>query len=166
MSFAMLVFPYIDAQKLTYRNSSNGAQFIYSLLYLMMIYNITLCSQEKSWGRLEHERKRLRCTIVRGESFSQDYLLQLPKKILFPIMAYSVLAHWMLGEALQTQEAIWLEHTDDRHIEHSKYIVSRLTHCRDSEILTISDYICSIPTVGSNLPHSPYDWSLLVGLHI
>ncbi|KAF1998652.1 hypothetical protein P154DRAFT_438786 [Amniculicola lignicola CBS 123094] len=102
---------------------SNGAQFIYSLLYLMLIYNITLVSQEHSWGHLEHHRKKLRCTIVRGESFSEDYLLQLPKKILFPIMVYSVLTHWMLGEALQTQEAVWREDNPDRQIEHSKYII-------------------------------------------
>ncbi|OAL47208.1 hypothetical protein IQ07DRAFT_515918 [Pyrenochaeta sp. DS3sAY3a] len=103
---------------------SNGAQFIYSLLYLMMIYNITLVSQERDWGNLEHMRKRIRCTIVEGDGFSQDYLLQLPKRILFPIMIYSVLTHWMLGEALQTQEAIWLEDGPDRHLEHSKYIIT------------------------------------------
>ncbi|KAF3002487.1 hypothetical protein E8E13_005808 [Curvularia kusanoi] len=103
---------------------SNGAQFIYSLLYLMMIYNITLISQEADWGRLEYGRKRLRTTLVAGESFAQDYLLQLPKKILFPTMAYSVLTHWMLGEALQTQEAIWLENDDGRHIEHSRYNIT------------------------------------------
>ncbi|KAH7086196.1 hypothetical protein FB567DRAFT_445044 [Paraphoma chrysanthemicola] len=103
---------------------SNGAQFIYSLLYLMMIYNITLISQEYDWGKLEYTRRRLRTTLVAGSSFSQDYLLQLPRKILFPIMFYSVLTHWMLGEALQTQEAIWLENTPQRHIEHSKYIIT------------------------------------------
>ncbi|KAF3049556.1 hypothetical protein E8E11_004502 [Didymella keratinophila] len=103
---------------------SNGAQFIYSLLYLMMIYNITLISQEHTWGKLEYGRKRLRTTLVTGESFAQDYLLQLPKKILFPTMAYSVLTHWMLGEALQTQEAIWLENADGRHVEHSRYNIT------------------------------------------
>ncbi|KAJ4988130.1 hypothetical protein SVAN01_06382 [Stagonosporopsis vannaccii] len=103
---------------------SNGAQFLYSLLYLMMIYNVTLVSQERDWGKLEYGRKRLRTTIVAGESFAQDYLLQLPKKILFPTMAYSVLTHWMLGEALQTQEAVWLEDADGRHVEHSKYNIT------------------------------------------
>ncbi|KAH4443851.1 hypothetical protein HBI46_152800 [Parastagonospora nodorum] len=101
---------------------SNGAQFIYSLLYLMLIYNITLISQEYDWGKLEYCRQRLRSTLVSGSSFNQDYLLQLPKKILFPTMMYSVLTHWMLGEALQTQEAIWLE--PGRRIEHSKYIIT------------------------------------------
>jgi hypothetical protein len=90
----------------------------------MMIYNITLVSQEYDWGKLEYRRKRIRSTIVSGTAFNQDYLLQLPKKILFPIMTYSVLTHWMLGEALQTQEAIWLENKDGRHIEHSKYIIT------------------------------------------
>ncbi|KAF2450731.1 hypothetical protein P171DRAFT_348954 [Karstenula rhodostoma CBS 690.94] len=105
---------------------SNGAQFIYSLLYLLLIYNITLVSQEYDWGKLEHERSRLRCTIVTGEPFDQDYLLQLPKKILFPIMTYSILTHWMLGEALQTQETIWQEinRGTARHVEHSMYTIT------------------------------------------
>ncbi|KAF1851392.1 uncharacterized protein K460DRAFT_362139 [Cucurbitaria berberidis CBS 394.84] len=90
----------------------------------MMIYNITLVSQERDWGKLEYCRKRIRCTIAAGESFSQDYLLQLPKKILFPIMAYSVMTHWMLGEALQAQEAIWLENSNGRYVEHSKYMIT------------------------------------------
>jgi hypothetical protein len=105
-------------------HSTNGAQFIYSLLYLMLIYNITLISQEYDWGKLEYGRKRIRSTLVAGACFSQDYILQLPKKVLLPTMAYSVLTHWMLGEALQTQEAIWLETTSGRHIEHSKYIIT------------------------------------------
>jgi hypothetical protein len=90
----------------------------------MMIYNITLISQEHDWGKLEYRRKRIRTTLVSGTSFNQDYLLQLPKKILFPIMTYSVLTHWMLGEALQTQEAIWFENRNGRHVEHSKYIIT------------------------------------------
>jgi hypothetical protein len=90
----------------------------------MLIYNITLISQEHDWGKLEYTRRRIRTTLVSGPSFAQDYLLQLPKKILFPLMAYSVLTHWMLGEALQTQEAIWLENQGGRHIEHSKYIIT------------------------------------------
>lgn len=90
----------------------------------MLIYNITLISQEHDWGTLEYGRRRLRTTLVSGPSFAQTYLLQLPKKILFPIMVYSVLTHWMLGEALQTQEAIWLENVNGRHVEHSKYIIT------------------------------------------
>lgn len=85
---------------------------------------MTVVSQEHDWGKFERQRKRPRCTIVRGDSFSQDYLLQLPKKILFPIMAYSVLTHWMLGEALQTQEAVWVEKSPDHYFEHSKYIIT------------------------------------------
>ncbi|ORY16526.1 hypothetical protein BCR34DRAFT_476053 [Clohesyomyces aquaticus] len=102
---------------------SNGAQFIYSLLYLY-IYNITLISQEYDWGKLEWERRPLRCTIVKGDCFTQDYLLQLPKKILFPIMGYSVLTHWMLGEALQTQESIWRDDIPGWHVEHSRYTIT------------------------------------------
>ena len=87
-------------------------------------------AQERDWGKLEYGRKRLRTTLVVGESFSQDYLLQLPKRILFPTMAYSVITHWMLGEALQTQEAVWLENADGRHVEHSGYKVGLSFACQ------------------------------------
>ncbi|KAF2627645.1 hypothetical protein BU25DRAFT_440025 [Macroventuria anomochaeta] len=97
---------------------SNGAQFIYWLLYLMMIYNITLISQEQDWGKLDMD----------VNSFSQEYLLQLPMKMLFPTMAYSVLRRWMLGEALQAQEAIWLENADGRYVEHSRYNITYTAH--------------------------------------
>ncbi|CAI6339628.1 unnamed protein product [Periconia digitata] len=107
---------------------SNGAQFIYSLLYLMFIYNLTLISQEHDWGKLEHDRKRLRTTIVKGEGFTQDYLLQLPKKILIPTMISSILIHWLLGEALHTQEAIWLDKSPEWNVEHSQYVVSYATY--------------------------------------
>lgn len=43
---------------------SNGLQLIYSALYLLLIYNITLISIENDWGQLEKKRGRLRCTIV------------------------------------------------------------------------------------------------------
>jgi hypothetical protein len=127
ISFSVYVSPPIYLHiynALTQPRSSNGAQFIYSLLYLMLIYNITLISQEHDWGKLEYSRRRIRTTLVSGPAFAQDYLLQLPRVILFPLMAYSVLTHWLLGEALQTQEAIWLENRDGRHIEHSKYIIT------------------------------------------
>ncbi|PVH94683.1 hypothetical protein DM02DRAFT_692550 [Periconia macrospinosa] len=105
---------------------SNGAQVVYSFLYLLLIYNITLVSQEHDWSMLEHKPSRLRCTTVTGESFKQSYLLQLPKKILFPIMAFSVLTHWMLGEALQTQGIIWRDNdrSTGRHVEHSMYRIT------------------------------------------
>lgn len=94
---------------------------------LLSVPNLVNRDQERDWGRLEYARRRIRTTIVAGESFSQDYLLQLPKRILFPTMAYSVLTHWMLGEALQTQEAVWLEDADGRHVEHSRYNVGQPT---------------------------------------
>ncbi|MCJ1385561.1 hypothetical protein MMC17_008684 [Xylographa soralifera] len=88
---------------------ANGAQFLYSLLYLLLIYNITLISMEYDWGTLEKRRQRLRCTIVRGGGFVQSYLLQLPKRVLFPAMAFSALMHWMLGQAISTIEITWVD---------------------------------------------------------
>ena len=101
---------------------SNGAQFIYSLLYLLLIYNLTLISMEHEWGNWELKRRRPRCTIVSGRAFEQSYFLQLPSKILLPLMGYASLMHWLLGQAISTTETIY---TDPEHgIEHSLYFVS------------------------------------------
>jgi hypothetical protein len=101
---------------------SNGAQFIYSLLYLLLIYNLTLISMEHEWGNWELKRRRPRCTIVSGRAFEQSYFLQLPSKILLPLMGYASLMHWLLGQAISTTETIY---TDPQHgIEHSLYFVS------------------------------------------
>ena len=86
---------------------SNGAQFLYSLLYLLVIYNFTLISMEHDWGKLERERSILRCTIAKGPAFRQSYLLQLPKWVIFPIMAFSSLMHWLLSQAITTREVQW-----------------------------------------------------------
>src|SRR2546430_14490116 len=45
---------------------SNGPQLLYSLLYLLLIYNVTLISVERDWSKLEKGRQKLRCTIVEG----------------------------------------------------------------------------------------------------
>ena len=86
---------------------ANGAQLIYSLLYLLVIYNITLISMEYDWGLMEKARKRIRCTIYRAQDFHESYLLQLPKRIIFPVMAFSALMHWLLGQAISTKEWVW-----------------------------------------------------------
>jgi hypothetical protein len=101
---------------------SNGAQFLYSLLYLLLIYNLTLISMEYEWGAWESKRKRPRCTIVSGRPFEQSYFLQLPSKLLLPLMGYAALMHWLLGQAISTIETIY---TDPVHgVEHSVYFVS------------------------------------------
>lgn len=100
---------------------SNGAQFLYSLLYLLLIYNLSLISMEHEWGAWETKRKRPRCTNVSGKPFEQSYFLQLPPKLLFPLMGYAALMHWLLGQAISTIETIY---TDPEHgIEHSVYAV-------------------------------------------
>lgn len=101
---------------------SNGAQLIYSCLYLLLIYNITLISMEYEWGNFEKGRQRLRCTIVKSERFDETYFLQLPKKVLFPIMTYSVIMHWLLGLAILAEEII----VEDGYKIYSRYKVSKL----------------------------------------
>lgn len=86
---------------------ANGAQLIYSLLYLLLIYNLTLISMEHDWGSFESTRQKLRCTIFKGRGFAQSYLLQLPKKVLFPLMGFSAMMHWLLGQAIATKEWVW-----------------------------------------------------------
>ncbi|MCJ1267875.1 hypothetical protein MMC22_007761 [Lobaria immixta] len=97
---------------------SNGAQLLYSLLYLLLIYNITLISMERDWGKFERQRHRPRCTLVKGDVFKQSYLLQLPKKVLYPMMTFSAIMHWLLGQAISTTELVWL---DRKYRFHSKF---------------------------------------------
>ena len=103
---------------------SNGAQLLFSILYLLLIYNITLISIEHDWAKLETQRQRLRCTIVRGPAFEQSYLLQLPKKVLYPLMAFSATMHWLLGQAVSTRESIIADYSAS--YEYSVYTVSVL----------------------------------------
>lgn len=113
---------------------SNGAQLLYSLLYLLLVYNITLISMERDWGDFEKQRRRPRCTLVKGDGFDQSYLLQLPKKVIFPMMAFSAIMNWLLGQAISTTEIIWVDPeyrfdpsypTDSgKAREHSMYTVS------------------------------------------
>ena len=91
---------------------ANGAQVLYSLLYLLLTYNVTLISMESDWGNLERTRRRLRCTLVKGSGFRQSYLLQLPKKILYPMMSFSAVMHWLLGQAISARETVFASHRD------------------------------------------------------
>lgn len=103
---------------------SNGAQLLYSVIYLLLIYNFTLITMEHDWGKFERVRSRLRCTIVEGEGFKQSYLLQLPKKFLYPMMFFSSMMHWLLGQSISTKETIWSDNTDPTHpVEYSRYEV-------------------------------------------
>lgn len=100
---------------------SNGAQSLYSLLYLLLVYNLTLISMEHEWGAWETKRKKPRCTIVSGRQFEQSYFLQLPSRLIIPLMVYASLMHWLLGQAISTTETIY---TDPLHkVEHSIYFV-------------------------------------------
>ena len=103
---------------------ANGAQVLYSALYLLLTYNVTIISMECDWGNLERTRGRLRCTLVKGSGFTQSYLLQLPKKILYPMMAFSAVMHWLLGQAISARETVFSHHGDaSQQIEKSFYSV-------------------------------------------
>ena len=107
---------------------SNGAQLLYSLLYLLLVYNFTLISMEYDWGQMEKHRVKPRCTIMRGPMFKQSYLLQLPKRVLYPMMVFSSLMHWLLGQAISTKETVLAfdplpDALDKRSWESSRYSV-------------------------------------------
>ncbi|KAL8935344.1 MAG: hypothetical protein Q9216_005474 [Gyalolechia sp. 2 TL-2023] len=103
---------------------SNGAQLLYSVLYILLIYNFTLITMEHDWGKLETVRAPLRCTLVQGEGFKQTYLLQLPKRVLYPMMGFSALMHWLLGQSISTKETIWFDGADGANrFESSRYDV-------------------------------------------
>ena len=109
---------------------SNGAQLIFSLLYLLLIYNITLISMEYDWGMFEKTPSKLRCTLVKGSSFRQSYTLQLPKRILFPAMAISAVMHWLLGQSVSTVESMWQNSpTDTRHSVYTVDVQNLLSPC-------------------------------------
>ena len=114
----------VSSEMLTFA-ISNGAQLLYSLLYLLLVYNITLISMERDWGNFEKKRLRLRCTLVKGAGFEQSYLLQIPKKVLYPMMTFSATMHWLLGQAITTTETIWVDPAVSGNMrEHSMYTVS------------------------------------------
>lgn len=100
---------------------SNGPQLLFSVLYLLLVYNITLISMERDWGKFEQERQRLRCTLMAGKAFKQSYFLQLPKRVILPLMGLSSLMHWLLGQAISTRETVW-SNPDLKYL-HSKYDV-------------------------------------------
>ena len=101
---------------------SNGAQVLYSMLYLLLIYNITLISMEHEWGKYEKSRRRPRCTIIQGDAFEESYLFQIPKIIIYPAMAFSSVVHWLLGQAISTTEVVWSNPSTGE--THSAYSVS------------------------------------------
>lgn len=101
---------------------SNGAQFLFSLLYLLLIYNITLISMEHEWGSYELQRRKPRATIVSGTPFEQSYFFQLPSKILLPLMTFAAAMHWLLGESISTIESTYTDPLGG--LEHSVYSVT------------------------------------------
>ena len=148
---------------------SNGAQLLYSMLYLLLVYNITLISMEHDWGQFEHKKQKLRCTILRGDAFYQSYLLQLPKCVIFPLMGFSALMHWLLGQAISTTETVWSD--PSIHVSYSQYQVSLLLLIENNKA---PDTNLNLPLGRlrylSNLdfysPHAGYDGNVLVGIHL
>lgn len=100
---------------------SNGFQSLYSLFFILLIYNVTLISMEREWGEWEKKRKKPRATLVRGDMFEQSYFLQLPFKIMGPLMCYSALMHWLLGQAISATETVYSDRVHG--VEHSVYHV-------------------------------------------
>ena len=145
---------------------ANGAQVLYSGIYLLLTYNLTLISMELDWGGFETIRKRLRCTLVRGSGFSQSYCLQLRKKILIPMMAFSATMHWLLGQAISARETVYSGfdiHNQPTQV--SLYSVSQFSYIVKSS-LTLQGGLRYLFHMVLNNTHDDHDWSLLVGFHL
>jgi hypothetical protein len=74
----------------------------------------------------------------------------------------------MLGEALQTQEAIWLEDADSRHVEQSKYIVCRAGNIHNLPPLSLlirTDHLRRVPALDSDVLDPTHNHCLLVDIH-
>lgn len=143
---------------------SNGPQFLYSLLYMLLVYNLSLISMEHEWGRWEIKRRRPRCTIVSGKQFEQSYFLQLPSKIVLPLMLYAALMHWLLGQAISTAETIY---TDDvKGVQHSLYFVS--VYLRNNGVIAngCEGHIRCIPNFHFDDSHDRDDCYVLVGVYV
>jgi hypothetical protein len=146
---------------------ANGAQLIYSLLYLLLIYNLTLISMERDWGSFESTRQKPRCTIYKGRGFAQSYLLQLPKQVLFPLMGFSAMMHWLLGQAIVTKEWVW-KNPGNKAFDivgnvSAQYQVGQLVSLRSSDgHLPNQGSVCSLPRMADNNPHALDDIHVLV----
>jgi hypothetical protein len=93
---------------------SNGPQLIFSALYLLLIYNVTLVSMEREWGKLEKQHTKIKVTLAKGKGLRQSYFLQLPPNVLIPIMTASSLMHWLLGQCIVAREWILMSIQDKK----------------------------------------------------
>jgi hypothetical protein len=145
---------------------SNGPQFLYSLLYLFLIYNLSLISMEHEWGTWETKRKRPRCTLVSGQPFEQSHFLQLPPKIVLPVMGYAALMHWLLGQAISAIETIFTD--PENGVEHSYYVVGINSHLPRTmaNSIIVTDHLCLLSNLHLHFSYHRHDIFMLMGFHL
>ena len=95
---------------------------VFSALYLLLIYNLSLISIEREWGRLETQSTKLRATLAKGVGLRQSYFQQIPSYIIIPTMIFSSLMHWLIGQCMQARE--WVLFGDGHREEHVIYDVA------------------------------------------
>lgn len=79
--------------------AANSPQIILSMCYFSFNAFFTRTQTESEWSSYSLSYKPLRVTIPRGEQTS-TYRLQLPYKYSLPLLAISVLLHWILSNAI------------------------------------------------------------------
>lgn len=92
---------------------ANLPHLIFSVMYLQWNTFFTSMAMGKEWNDFSLRRAPLRVSDnPRGEQRSR-YFLQLPYRFSIPLMAVSILLHWMLSQAVfvLAVETIVLEHT-------------------------------------------------------
>ncbi|KIK53477.1 hypothetical protein GYMLUDRAFT_178990 [Collybiopsis luxurians FD-317 M1] len=91
---------------------SNSPQLILSMIYLVFNSFCTTLFLALEWSSFAHSRKPLRVSNPRGEQRS-TYFLQIPTRFGLPMMAYSVLLHWLVSQSIFLVEVVYWNNTWD-----------------------------------------------------
>ncbi|EOD51686.1 hypothetical protein UCRNP2_1525 [Neofusicoccum parvum UCRNP2] len=78
---------------------ANLPQLLLSLLYLVLNSVVTSMAVAAEWGGHAGRRRALRVSVPRGRQRS-SYFLQLPYRLGAPLLAASVLVHWLVSQSL------------------------------------------------------------------
>ncbi|KAL9622901.1 MAG: hypothetical protein Q9160_002827 [Pyrenula sp. 1 TL-2023] len=119
VSLSKTFFPATPGYTSAFILLANTPQIIFSFLYLLYNALYTCMAQAAEWSSFAHERKGFRVTQPRGAQRS-TYYLHLPYRYGVPLMAGSVLMHWLISQALflarmQRRTITPLVETDMKH---------------------------------------------------
>ncbi|KAF2019264.1 hypothetical protein BU24DRAFT_489262 [Aaosphaeria arxii CBS 175.79] len=79
---------------------ANSAQLILSALYFSYNGLFTFMLLGREWSQFAHERKGLRLSHAKSNAQRSTYFLQLPYRYSLPLMAMSVILHWLVSQSI------------------------------------------------------------------